>query len=95
MEYKQCQLRQWRHNRIAIEASKHGKKTLSIGRKSRLEPIRVELVKWIKDLHDKGVAVTYRTICIHASQLVEDFSLLSFELQYETVRRFCITHNLR
>jgi transposase-like protein len=83
------QYRRWKSNVVAISSAKKNHKSITRGRSSRIRHLEEELVKWMLDLREQGIAIDYKFVIERVVQLDGNFAVLSFSQKYATVRRFC------
>ena len=72
-----------------FSARKKNHRAVTRGRGSRIRHLEEELVQWMLDLREQGIAIDYKYVVERAAQLDGNFAELNFRQQYETVRRFC------
>jgi hypothetical protein len=89
------QYRIWRSKREAISsARKANHRAVTCGRGSRIRHLEKELVHWVLELREQGIAINYKYVVERVAQLDGNFAQLNFRQQYETVRRFCRSNGI-
>ncbi len=69
-------------------------KSLSLGRASCLAAHREELLRFLFELREQGMAVLVSMVAVKAAQISQDFALKSRMAKYNSVRRFVRSQGL-
>ena len=86
------QIRRWKKMLLSLGEANGTARTICKGRASSLVPIEEDLVKWIMELRESGLAVSTRMVKIKASELQGSFRAKSNRAKDQCIRRFLAAH---
>ena len=79
---------------VMVDIKNIRSKTLCLGRASCLAAHREELLRFIFELREQGVAVSVSMVAVKAAQVSHDFALKSRMAKYNSARRFVRSQGL-
>jgi transposase-like protein len=92
-ELQPSQLRRWLKNEnVYNDVNSTAAKSTCGGRPSSLEAIEEQLLIWIFELREQGLAISYRMVQIKSASLLASFRRKSDWSQYQCVRRWLKSH---
>jgi hypothetical protein len=92
-ELQPSQLRRWLKNESAYKnINSSAAKSTCGGRSSSLDVIEEQLLEWIFEMREQGLALTYRMVQIKSASLLPTFRRKSDWSQYQCVRRWLQSH---
>jgi hypothetical protein len=79
---------------VIVDIKNIRSKSLCLGRASCLAPHREELLRFIFELREQGMAVLVSMVAVKAAQISQDFALKSRIAKYNSARRFVRSQGL-
>ena len=86
------QYRRWKKSEERLRAANPKARSLSYGGRSDLEEMENDLLIWIFELREQGMAVSIGMIAMKACELDRDFRNRTEHARYQCARRFTIAH---